>query len=89
MPRFGIFPTSFSLQECFAHKLQSFVIANIKRLILSMNKYGRSDRELIMFKENLALAVTGNLSLVKLMVATGLSRRVLQQGKKDEGAIRK
>ena len=58
------------------------IIANIKRLILSMNKYGRSDRESIMFKENLALAVTGNLSLVKLMVATGLSRRVLQQGKK-------
>ena len=58
------------------------IIANIKGLILSMKKYGRSDRESIMFKENLALAVTGNLSLIKLMVATGLSRRVLQQGSK-------
>ena len=58
------------------------VIANIKELIASMNKFGRNDRESIQFKKNLALAVTSNLSLVKLMVATGLSRRVLQQGKK-------
>ena len=55
------------------------IIANIKELIASTNKFGRNDRESIQFKENLALAVTSNLSLVKLMVATGLSSRVLQQ----------
>ena len=66
-------------EKCNANEI---VVANIKELIVSMNKFGRNDRETIQFKENLALAVTGNLSLVRLMTATGLSRRVLQQGKK-------
>ena len=47
-----------------------------------MTKYGRNDREQIRFKENIALAVSGKVALLKLMEATGLGRRQIENGKK-------
>ena len=78
----GNFQIPRTQNSCRKERSNEVIFANIKELIASMNKFGRNDRESIQFKKNLALAVTSNLSLVKLMVATGLSRRVLQQGKK-------
>ena len=58
------------------------IVNNIKELVTSMTKYGRNDREQIRFKENIALAVSGKVALLKLMEATGLGRRQIENGKK-------
>ena len=55
--------------------VNNIFVSNIKDLISSVTKYGRNDREQIRFKEVIAVAVSGKNSLIKLMGATGLSRR--------------
>jgi hypothetical protein len=62
--------------------VNNIIVSNIKDLITSVTKYGRNDREQIRFKEIIAAAVSGKNSLIKVMGATGLSRRNLDQGKK-------
>jgi hypothetical protein len=62
--------------------VNNIIVSNIKDLITSVTKYGRNDREQIRFKEIIAVAVSGKNSLIKVMGATGLSRRNLDQGKK-------
>jgi hypothetical protein len=68
--------------------VNNIIVSNIKDLITSVTKYGRNDREQIRFKfpirfkEIIAVAVSGKNSLIKVMGATGLSRRNLDKGKK-------
>lgn len=63
------------------------IVSNMKALIKSLNKFGVHDRETIRFKENIALAVSGDTSFQKLMDATGLSRRVLEHGREMRTAF--
>jgi hypothetical protein len=65
-----------------AGKTNNLIIANIKGLVTSMTKFGRNDREQIRFKENIALAISGTISYQRLIEATGLSRRQLENGRK-------
>ena len=59
----------------------------MRALVTSLNKFGVHDREKMWFKENLALAVSGEISFQKLMDATGLSRRVLEHGREMRTAF--
>ena len=43
-----------------------------------LNKFGVCDRETIRFKENIALAVSGDISPQKLLDATSLSSRKMR-----------
>ena len=61
--------------------INNAIVANIKNLVMSLEKYGRNDREQIKFKENLATAISGTNSIMRLRNATGLSRRVIDHGK--------
>jgi hypothetical protein len=61
--------------------INNAIVANIKNLVMSLEKYGRNDREQIKFKENLAIAISGTNSIMRLRNATGLSRRVIDHGK--------
>ena len=63
------------------------IVSNMRALITPLNKFGVHDRETIRFKENLALAVSGDISFQKLMDATGLSRRVLEHGREMRTAF--
>ena len=72
----------FTVTDIDSCDVNSKIVANLKYVVTSMTKYGRNDREQIKFKENLALAIFGKLSYAKLMVATGLSRRQLENGSK-------
>jgi hypothetical protein len=65
-----------------AGKTNNLIVANIKGLVTSMTKFGRNDREQIRFKENIALAISGTISYQRLIEATGLSRRQLENGRK-------
>ena len=57
------------------------MISNIKRLVDDMREYGTNDIEQIKYLEGLALALSGGISVAKMMTATGLSKRTLQYGK--------
>ena len=46
-----------------------------------MREFGTNDIEQIKYLEGLALAVSGGISVAKMMTATGLSKRTLQYGK--------
>lgn len=48
---------------------------------MSLEKYGRNDREQIKFKENQAIAISGTNSIVRLRNASELSKRVIDHGK--------
>lgn len=63
-------------------KINNDIVDNIKHLVTSMTKYGRNDREQIRFKESLSLAISGKQSYQRLIQATGLSRRQLENGRK-------
>ena len=39
--------------------INNTIVANIKILLLSLEKYGRNNREQIQFKENIAIAISG------------------------------
>jgi hypothetical protein len=62
--------------------INNVIVSNIKSLVTSMGKFGRNDREQIKLKENIALAMSGQNSYSKLMEATGLSRRIVEFGRK-------
>ena len=57
------------------------IISNIKCLVNDMREFGTNDIEQIKYLEGLALAVSGGISVAKMMTATGLSKRTLQYGK--------
>ena len=57
------------------------IISNVKSLVDDMREYGSNDIEQIKYLEGLALALSGGVSVAKLMTATGLSKRTLQYGK--------
>ena len=57
------------------------MISNIKCLVNDMREFGTNDIEQIKYLEGLALALSGGISVVKMMTATGLSKRTLQYGK--------
>ena len=61
-------------------KVNNAIVSNIKSLVKSLGKFGRTDREQIRFKENIALAASGHISYAKLMEATGLSRKSATTG---------
>lgn len=61
--------------------VNNIIVQNIKHLVTSMTKYGRNDREQIRFKENIALAISGQNSFARLIEATGLSRRHLENAR--------
>ena len=61
--------------------INNTIVANIKNLLLSLEKYGRNNREQIKFKENIAIAISGTISMMRLKNATGLSRRIIDHGK--------
>ena len=67
--------------KTIAYNVNEVIVSNIRSLIMSLNKFGVHDRETIRFKENIALAVSGNISSQKLEDATSLSRRVLLHGR--------
>jgi hypothetical protein len=46
-----------------------------------MREYGNNDIEQIRFLEGLAIAVSGSVSLAKVVTATGFSKRSLEYGK--------
>ena len=64
-----------------AYNVNEVIVSNIRSLVMSLNKFGVHDRETIRFKENIALAVSGDISSQKLEDATSLSRRVLLHGR--------
>ena len=64
-----------------ACNVNEVIVSNIRSLVMSLNKFGVHDRETIRFKENIALAVSGDISSQKLLDATSLSRRVLEHGR--------
>ena len=41
--------------------INNAVVANIENLLLSLEKYGRNNREQIKFKENIAIAISGTI----------------------------
>ena len=61
--------------------INNTIVANIKNTLLSLEKYGRNNREQIKFKENIAIAISGTISMMRLKNATGLSRRIIDHGK--------
>ena len=63
------------------------IVSNIKSLVTAIDKFGLNDREQIRFKENLALAISGSISLAKLADATSLSRRILENGREMRAAF--
>ena len=65
-----------------ACNVNEVIVSNIRSLVMSLNKFGVHDRETIWFKENIALAVSGDISPQKLLDATSLSSRVLEHGRK-------
>ena len=71
----------------FVCNVNEVIVSNMRALVTSLNKFGVHDRETIRFKENLALAVSGEISFQKLMDATGLSRRVLEHGREMRTAF--
>ena len=63
------------------------IVSNIKSLVKAIDKFGLNDRDQIRFKENLALAISGNISHAKLTDATSLSRRILENGREMRAAF--
>ena len=57
------------------------LVENIKNLVVDMREFGNNDIEQIRFLEGLAISVSGSVSVVKIMAATGLSKRSLEYGK--------
>ena len=61
--------------------INNTVVANIKNLLLSLEKYGGNNREQIKFKKNIAIVISGTISMMRLKNATGLSRRIIDHDK--------
>ena len=61
-----------------ACNVNEVIVSNIRSLVMSLNKFGVHDRETIRFKENIALAVSGDISPQKLLDATSLSSRKMR-----------
>ena len=57
------------------------MITNIKRLVDDMREFGTNDIEQIKYLEGLALALSGGVSVARMMRTTGLSKRTLEYGK--------
>jgi hypothetical protein len=63
------------------------IVTNIKDLVTDMRDLGANDIEQIRFLEGLALAVSGDLSVAKIVSATGLSKRSLEHGRNSRKAF--
>ena len=61
--------------------VNSAIVSSIKKLVTGMRSCGANDREQLRFMDSLSLAVSGNLPIIKLENATGLSRRSLEEGR--------
>lgn len=71
----------------FVCNVNEVIVSNMRALVTSLNKFGVHDKETIRFKENLMLAVSGEMSFQKLIDATGLSRRGLEHGREIRTAF--
>ena len=60
--------------------INNAIVANLENLHFSLEKYGLNNREQIKFKENIAIAISGTVSMMRLKSATGLLSRRIDHG---------